>query len=198
MGEIWPLVYGLDDAEEELFAFGDQPPLLAVVFWALAERTSWSHGYIDVAGTISSLQRQLYQCRVHPEAFRRLAELPRLDADVLMELVCERLTQGELFYGVGLGLILRYCFHATGNQFADLSYSIVAEMERSNLDWMEEDLAALGQLQREAEAIADAYRDLNARLLADPAALPALIARVIEAAGTPCTPATTPLERETA
>lgn len=75
---------------------------------------------------------------------------------------------------------------------------MVAQMERSNLDWMEEDLAALGQLQREAEAIADAYRDLNAQLLANPTALPELLARVIETTETPCTPATTTIERETA
>lgn len=191
--EIWPLVYGLDD-EEELFGYGEHPPLLAVVCWALAEQTSWANGYVDVESRVPNLQRQLYQCRVHPETLEHLGVLPRLAADTSMELVCERLNQGDLFCSVGLGLIIRYCFHATGNQFADLSYSMVAQMERSNLDWMEEDLAVIGRLQREAEAIADAYRDLNARLLAEPAALPALIARVIEAAGAPCTPATTPPE----
>lgn len=198
VSEIWPLVYGLDDDEEALFGYGDHPPLLAVVCWALAEQTSWSNGYVNVERLITNLQRQIYQRRVHPETLRRLAELPRLAPDTSMDLVCDRLNQSELFYDANLGLIVRYCFHATGNQFADLSYNLVAQMERSNLDWLEEDLAALGQLQREAEAIADAYRDLNARMIADPAGLEELLARVIAAAASGCTPATTVIENETA
>jgi hypothetical protein len=169
----------------------------ATLCQALAEQASWSNGYVDVERLITNLQRQLYQRRVHPETLRRLTELPRLAPDASMELVCDRLNQGEPVHGVRPGLIVRYCFHATGNQFADLSYNLVAQMEHSNLDWLEEDLAALGQLQREAEAIADAYRDLNARLIADPAGLEELLARVI-AAASGCTPATTVIENETA
>lgn len=198
VSEIWPLVYGLDDDEEELFSYGSHPPLLAVVCWALAEQTSWSHGLLDVESLITTLQRQLYQCRVYPETLVRLGKLPRLPPETSMELVCDQLNQGVPFYGAGLGLVVRYCFHATGNQFADLSYGMVAQMERSNLDWLEEDLAAIGQLQREAEAIADAYRDLNAHLLADPAGLEELLARVIAAAVAPCASATTSPVPETA
>lgn len=198
VGEIWPLVYGLDDAEDELFNFGTHPPLLAVVCWALAEQTSWLPVYVEVGGMIATLQRHLYQCRVHPETLIRLNDLPRLPADSAMELICDRLSQSEPFHGADLGLVLRYCFHTTGNQFADLAYSVVAQMERSNLDWLEEDMAALGQLQRAAEAIADSYHALNARLLADAATLDDLLVSVLGAASSPCMPATTPCANEIA
>lgn len=180
--ELWPVVYGLEDAEEALFDFGIRPYLAAAVCWALAAETAWAMPFVACDSLIPAVQRQLYQHRIDPAILARLDDLPRLPADVPMEALCDALDAEPPLAGCSLGQALRYCFHATGNQFADLSYAVVAQMASSNLDWRDEDLAEIGRQQRAARQLAESFDQLNAAALRRLDVLDELIARVMSAA----------------
>jgi hypothetical protein len=180
--ELWPVVYGLEDAEEALFGFGTRPSLVAAVCWALAAETAWAMPFVARDALLPSVQRQLYQHRIDPAILGRLDELPALPADVWTEALCEALDTTPALAGCSLGQALRYCFHATGNQFADLSYSVVAQMASSNLDWRSEDLDEIGRQQRAARELAEGFNRLNDATLRHVAVLDELIEHVMRMA----------------
>ncbi len=182
--EIWPVVYGLDLDHEELFGFGVAPPLVAVLCWVLAAETAWALPFCAVDELIPAIQRQLYQCRIDPAILARLDSLPRIPPDTPMEALCDALDAQPPVHGGTLGAIIRYVCHATGNQFADLSPGVVAQMDRSNLDWRTEDLDAIGRLQREAQQIAAQYAQLNDAALRHSAVVEAIVAQVASTATT--------------
>lgn len=180
--EIWPVVYGLDLDHEELFSFGAVPPLVAVLCWILAAETSWALPFCSIDELIPVVQRQLYQCRIDPAILRRLGTLPRLPPDMPMEQLCDALDTQPPVQGCALGTIFRFCFHATGNQFADLSYNVVTQMATSNLDWRSEDLDLIGAQQRAARTIAAQYEQLNDAALRSVAVVEAIVERIVASA----------------
>ena len=181
--ELWPAVYGLDLDDENMFGFGAHPQLVAVLCWVLADETAWSLPYCTVDQLVPAVQRQLYQCRIDPAILNRLGSLPRLPATTPMETLCNVLDTQPPIHGCMLGRIVRYCFHATGNQFADLSYDTVAQMDSSNLDWCLEDLDEVGRLQREARQLATQYEQLNGAALRSVAVVNAIIEHILTVAG---------------
>jgi hypothetical protein len=180
--ELWPVVYGLEDAEEALFSFGTRPYLVAAVYWALSAETAWAMPFVARDALLPALQRQLYQHRIDPAILGRLDNLPALPADVSMNALCDGLDATSPLARCSLGQALRYCFHATGNQFSDLSYSVVAQMASSNLDWRSEDLDVIGQQQRAARELAEAFDRLNGATLRHVDVLEELIERVMSTA----------------
>lgn len=182
IAEIWPLVYGLDAFDEGVATFGSRPHLLAALCTILAADTAWSPAFVALEDLVPAMQRELYQCRVDPALIALLGEIPHLPADLPMGPFCAALDAQGLFAGCALGAIVRYCLHATDNQFADLTYDVVAQMASSGLDWREEDLDLIGAQQRAAARLADQYDALNAQLLDDAALAAAFLARVTAAA----------------
>lgn len=178
ISEIWPLVYGLDAFDEGLLSFGDCPPLLATICAGLAEDTAWASFLFAEQEIVPAVQRQLYQYRVDPATIALLDALPRLPADLPMESLCDALDIQPPLKGYRLGEMVRYSLHATGNQFADLSYETVTQMEHSGLDWRSEDLDAIGAQQRAAARLAEHYDQLNARMLNDHQVVVAFVASI--------------------
>jgi hypothetical protein len=178
--ELWPVVYGLDDVEEA--TLGVTPQLVAAVCWCLAAETEWALPFDGAHSLIPALQRQLYQCRISPAILARVDDLPRLPAAVPMEALCDALDVQPPLEGCKLGPLMRYCFHATGNEFADLTSSVVAQMASSDLDWRSADLREIGRQQRAAQQFAQDYDRLNLAALRSAAVLDEVISRVMSTA----------------